>query len=71
MNIIKANSGVEVDLILLAGLALKKDKEDVRTFVGMLVRKYKNTNPDLHAQLKELLKTEMVGKSNVLRGKVS
>ena len=45
------NSDEKSDVLNLIRLALTEQTEDVRMFVARLVRKYRNTDPDLAEQI--------------------
>lgn len=58
---------IEKDLAQIARLALAEQTEDVRLFVARLVRKYRNTQPELAKQLDLYLKTKAPRSSTPLR----
>lgn len=58
---------LETDLAQIARLALAEQTEDVRLFVARLVRKYRNTQPELAEQLDLYLRTKTPRSSNPLR----
>lgn len=57
----------QTDLAQLIRLALTEQSEDVRLFVARLVRKYRNTHPDLADQLDRYLRTSASRASSTMR----
>ncbi len=55
------------DLVQVIRLALAEQTEDVRLFVARLVRKYRDTDPELVEQINAYLKTKTARKSTALR----
>ncbi len=60
------NSDEKSDVSNLIRLALTEQTEDVRMFVARLVRKYRNTDPDLAEQINLYLRTKP-GSSAIMR----
>lgn len=60
-------SDLSNDLVQIIRLALAEQTEDVRLFVARLVRKYRDTDPELVEQINVYLKTKTARKSTALR----
>lgn len=58
---------LQEDFVQLARLAVNGQWDDVRLFVARLIRKYRNKNPELVAQLNAFLRTRPAGRSSMLR----
>lgn len=58
---------IQTDLAQITRLALAEQTEDVRLFVARLVRKYRNTQPELAEQLDLYLRTKAPRSSTPLR----
>jgi SpoVK/Ycf46/Vps4 family AAA+-type ATPase len=61
------NNEFESDFVQVIRLALSAQTEDVRLFVARLVRKYRNTHPDLAEQLDLYLRAKAPRSSSPLR----
>jgi SpoVK/Ycf46/Vps4 family AAA+-type ATPase len=59
---------IQSDLAQIVRLALGEQTEDVRLFVARLVRKYRNTAPELGEQLELYLRSRAPRRSSALRG---
>ncbi len=55
------------DLAQVVRLALAEQTEDVRLFVARLVRKYRNSNPELAEQLNVFLRSKQSRTLTILR----
>jgi MoxR-like ATPase len=65
------STGIESDLVNLARLAASESHEDTRLFLARLIRKYRQTHPDLASRLDQSLKstqTRSSGNSVLRRG---
>ena len=65
------STGIESDLVNLARLAASESLEDTRLFLARLIRKYRQSHPDLASRLDQSLKstqTRSSGNSVLRRG---
>ena len=60
---------LKLDLAQLVRLALAEQTEDVRLFVARLVRKYRNTDPELAEQMDLYLRTKTPRSNTERNGK--
>lgn len=60
-------TGLKSDLAQLVRLVLNNQYDDVRLYVARLVRKYRETSPDLAAQLDQYLRAKPAGNQQSLR----
>ncbi|WP_311790631.1 MULTISPECIES: AAA family ATPase [Pantoea] len=60
-------SGLKSDLAQLVRLVLNNQYDDVRLYVARLVRKYRETSPDLATQLDQYLRAKPAGSHQSLR----
>ncbi|HDC4562588.1 TPA: AAA family ATPase [Enterobacter asburiae] len=60
-------SGIQSDLAQLVRLVIAEQYDDVRLYVARLVRKYRDSSPDLAAQLDQYLRSKPAGSHNSLR----
>lgn len=67
MKILDENSEFKADLAQTIRLALAEQTDDVRLFVARLVRKYRNTNPELAEQMDLYLRAKLPRASAPLR----
>jgi SpoVK/Ycf46/Vps4 family AAA+-type ATPase len=62
---------LQSDFVQIIRLALSEQSDDVRLFVARLVRKYRNTNPELAEQLDLYLRAKAPRSSAPFRGKAA
>ncbi|HBU5860589.1 TPA: AAA family ATPase [Klebsiella pneumoniae] len=60
-------SGVQSDLAQLVRLVIAEQYDDVRLYVARLVRKYRDSSPELAAQLDQYLRSKPANSHNSLR----
>lgn len=67
MSILDEMNEIQTDLAQVVRLALSEQTEDVRLFVARLVRKYRNTDPDLAEQMELYLRAKPARTNGPLR----
>lgn len=65
------SAGYVVDLAQLARLALSEKPDDVRLFIARLVRKYRNSRPDLAEEMERYLRSKPARSNAILRKAIS
>ncbi|HHR1010994.1 TPA: AAA family ATPase, partial [Klebsiella pneumoniae] len=60
-------SGIQSDLAQLVRLVIAEQYDDVRLYVARLVRKYRDSSPELAAQLDQYLRSKPANSHNSLR----
>lgn len=58
---------IKTDLVHLVRLAVSEQTDDVRLYAARLVRRYRNTDPEMAAALEECLKANHTRGNNILR----